>query len=280
MFDDQSEFIQINLSADRDAMNATALVPEVAEHLGGNDRPAPPELPADVRSANVMLRIGRCPIVLDLAAVYAASGRELPPEYAIASPHRLCLIILAVGLLNEGSFERVARIGLRVQLPNDRRFQILSMFPRPELIRVIEGGLTCHADIQMDGQAEVSSDSPLGVLNTGLPFGVSVSAGAGGWLLGRVSFAVYSRVVDAVGICDSQGQWVLTRQDKPLDGRSHLFGLVVSVPRRASVLELKANVYAILSNLTSLYTWPVRLEQPNWTDLTVLIQKSLPRDPR
>ncbi len=185
--------------------------------------------------------------------------------------------LLAVGVLNEGSYERIRRIGLRVQLQDDPRVRIFDMFPRSELISLLQGGLQCHLDVQMDGQVEVASDTPLDLFQVGLPFGVSVSAGTGGWLVGRLSFAVYSRVVDVIGIGDNQGQWVLTRQDKPLEGKTHLFGLVVSARKAARALGLKASVYAIVSKLTSLYTWPVRLEQPDWIDLPVLISDTVPR---
>ncbi len=275
MVDERIEWDDIHLMADRHAVNKDALVPELGQHLGGKTEVSPLQLPADVRGVNITLRICERPYAVDLAALCADAKQALPPEYAAAIPHRLCLILIAVSVMNEGSYERIQRIGLQVQLPDDPRVRIFGMFPQPELVSVIQGELTCCADVQIDGQANVPAELPLGCVQIRLPFGVSVQTGAGGRFVGRFSFSVYSRAVAAVGLGDSQAQWVITRHDRPLDGHPHLFGLIVSTRKVARALMLKANVYAIVSNVTSLYTFPIRLQQPVWKDIPVRIEKAV-----
>lgn len=271
---DATDYEYLDLSGPENGVNLAAVLPEPTRHLGGEPLP-PPRLPGEVEGASLRLRIGRRPIALDLRAVYDAVDRPVPEEYAARRRrHKLCLVILSVGVLNEGSYESLRRLGLRVQFPDDPRIRIFDMFPRPELVTLFEGGLTFRADLRMDGQAE-----PPGASEPGKSFrlepGPILNATAAGWVAGRLSFAVYSRVVDAVGVGDFQGQWVLRRQDKPLHGKDLLFGLVVSAPKDSDALALQASVYAVVTNLSTLFTFPVRLEQKNWTDLAVEIQKKL-----
>ncbi len=93
MSEDQRDFTDIALSVAQDAVNAAALIPEGETHLGGAEEPPPLRLPAEIEGVYVTLRIGRRPIAFDLASLYTAAGKSLPPQYAIASPHRLPALV-------------------------------------------------------------------------------------------------------------------------------------------------------------------------------------------
>lgn len=271
-----SEFLDVPLTVGGNAANTAALLPD--RKMLGPKPPPRAELPADICGMGVTLRIGRAPLALDLAQLYTATGRDFPPEYDAASPHRLVLLMFTVGVLNEGSFERIRRFGLRVMLPPDPRYRIFDLLPRQELLTRFEANLEgranleCRADLGIDGQVELPAEASPLPLPLGLPFGVSAAAGVTARVIGRLSFAVHSRLVDAIGDGDTQAQWVLTRQDLPLDGRTHRFGMVVSVPVAETEVKPKVNVYAIVSRLSSLHTWPVRLEDPDWHELKARIE--------
>jgi hypothetical protein len=274
---DDRDFEEVRLELARDACNLEAVLPPPEyQDMGGETVPEEPPIPDEIRSVCVTLRVGRRPLVVDLAALpqRAVAGEAAPGS----RPPRLCLVLVSVAALGDGIEESLRQVGLTVELPEDKKgIRIFDLFPKPEYIRQFGADLSCHFDLSGAQPADAggSTDASPGVKDAGV-LGLRTQLSCS--IDGQLSFGVYTQVVDAVGVGDYRGQWVLTRQKEPLAGRDHLFGLVVSVPTAQRTLAFKVKVHAVVTYWTTLYTFPIRLEQKGWTSLSTRILTELPSE--
>lgn len=217
----------------------------------------------DIRDKHVRLRIGNRPLARNLRVLYKLSNRKLPEDLEVFMSYDIWLLTHAVSVIQEDGFKKIQQVGYQMCFPDDPKVTVIEMLPQTRFIRKIGTSLESETDIKISGQASVP-DSLTQLLDhvDGLSFGGKLTVCNHANIAIRLSFAVMSPVVLAVGVGDSNSEWVFTRQQQPLLGDQLMIQLVLT-PKYLEKLNFRARVYATISTFNFL---PVRLKS-NWIEL-------------
>ena len=188
----------------------------------------------DIDQGKVFIRAGSRPIALDVVDFYIRSSRATPPELQqLAMEYRLILLIHTVSVIKDPGWVSVARLGFQVRFPDTPRITVHDVIPRARFVDRLSGhlGWTFGGDLNASGKFELPPvESPIGAaIPMDLGGHASVKAGVEAALAGRISFAVASPEIQAIGSGDSFSQWEITKDSGPLEGE-HVFMQILLVP--------------------------------------------------
>lgn len=246
------------------ALDPDLLVPPTERHLGPE-----PQIERD----NVEVRIGRRPFVRSLRALYESSGRQVPPGMEIYEAYQLWLLTHAVSVLKEPGRRDVRRLGYEVAFPDEPRVTVVELFPQSRFVKKlgaeVESSLVFEAGVELNGQAAPPEAlTELMKQVHPLSFGGKAAAKAEiatkGEFVARLSFAVMTPIIEAVGVGDDYSQWVFTKDARPLVG-DHIMMQVLLVPSGLRELEFRARVSATTTTFNLL---PSK-RRSEWIDLSV-----------
>jgi hypothetical protein len=231
--------------------------------LGGQ----PPDArEADATFRSIRFRVNRRPIARNARALAEARGQVVPPELEVLASYDSWIIQYAVSAIEDRGLASVLSIGFQVELPNVDGVTVVDLLPQTQFISWFDGELRAEADVSFAGEARTASPAPRAPTGDSFAFGggARLSVGGEAHVLGRLSFAVQTASVVAVGQGDVRSEWVLSRQQRPLVG-DHLLFQTVLTPKHFSKLETKGRLYALVAG-------PMPFTRPrvssDWIDLT------------
>lgn len=252
-----------------DSLDPDLLIPPSERHLG-------PE--TQIERDNIEVRIGRRPFVRSLSALYESSGQEVPRGMEIYKAYKLWLLTHSVSVIKEPGRRDVRRLGYEVAFPDEPRVTVVEVFPQSRFVKKLgaelESRFMFEAGVELNGQAappEAITEllKQVHPLSFGGKAGAKAEIVAKGDFVGRLSFAVMTPIIEAVGVGDDYSQWVFTRDTRPLVG-DHIMMQVILVPNGLRELQFRARVSAI----TTTFNLLPNKRRSEWVDLSV----PLPRD--
>ena len=252
-----------------DAVDPDLLVPPSERHLG-----AKPQIEQD----NIEIRIGQRPFVRSLRALYESSDRDVPPGMEIFTSYKLWLLTHAVSVVKEPGRKDIRRLSYEVSFPEEPRVTVVEVLPQSRFVKKVgaelESRFVFEAGVKLNGQvAPPESITELMKQVHPLSFGGKAEAKAEiatkGDFVGRLSFAVLTPVIEAIGVGDDYSHWAFTKDIKPLIG-DHIMMQVILVPKNLKELQFRARVSATTTTFNLL---PGK-RQSKWIDLSV----PLPRE--
>jgi hypothetical protein len=216
----------------------------------------------DIRKNNVTVRIGSTPIVIDLVQIYQRSGRQLPADLAFfADSYRMWMIQYHVNAMEEPGRDRIRQLGFEVRLPEGERhpeFTVVSVLPQTAFVTrlQVDGRLECSADLDLSAGAKLPGavTELVKELDVGAELGgaAKFQVSSGAKIAGRISFAVVTATIAAIGEGDTYSQWVLQREDRPLTG-GHCFVQVALVPEVVKQVSVECRVSAVVTSAFGLF---------------------------
>lgn len=262
--------LDVTLSPE-DVLDPDLLVPPSERHLG----PEPV-----LERGNIEVRIGRRPFVRSMRALYESSGRQVPLGMEVFKAYKLWLLTHSVSVVREPGRGDIRRLGYEVAFPDEPRITVVELFPQSRFVKKLgaelESRFVFEAGVELNGQA-VPPEAVIELLKQVQPLSFGGKAGAKaeiatrGGLVGRLSFAVMTPIIEAVGVGDDYSQWVFTKDTMPLVG-DHIMMQVVLVPNVLRELQFRARVSAT----TTTFNFLPSKRRSRWVDLSV----PLPRDVR
>jgi hypothetical protein len=265
--DNDDQAVEEIILSSESAVDPQLLVPPSLRHFGG----AKP----DVAFGALKFRIGRRPSASNLWEVYQTANLPQPEKDRIEvyNGYQQWLVVQAVGIIRDGGYERIDALGIEISFATKSRVAIRALFPQTQFITNLEGsiGLNCTANLNLSGSL---SPSDLGTmlgkeLPLTIPFasaGASFKVSGQANLVGRLSFAVCTPLITAIGTNDNECRWRFERDRQPLVG-DHLLAMVVRAPRRETNLDYTVRISAEVSTQTTLWPW--------WRETDMLKSKTL-----
>lgn len=235
------------------AVDPDLLVPPSQRRFGG----------PEVEFSRIRIKIGERPIARDLRTLYQLTKRELPGNLEVFRSYRLWMVTHAVSIVDQATIRSVRQVGYQMRLPNEPCVTVVEMFPQTRFVKKVEGKWETRADLEIDGKASVP-DTVTELLDhfEGLTLGGKVTIATKVGLIGRLSFAVFTPVVQAVGVGDRQSEWIFERSDEPLIG-DQLMVQILLVPKHVDRVEFEARAHAVVSTFNLI---PTRLNS-EWIPL-------------
>lgn len=221
----------------------------------------------DVEAGRIRLRIGERPVARNLRVLYELSKREVPADLEVFISYDIWLLTHSISVVKEGGFKQIRQLGYQMKFPDRPRVTVLEVLPQTRFVTNVGGFFKGEADIQLNGQAAVP-DSITHLLDyvEDLSLGGKVTLSNQINLVGRVSFAVMTPVIQAVGAGDSSSEWVFIKDEQPLLG-DQLMTQMILTPLRLNKLKFKARLYATISSFNLI---PARF-QSDWIDLECIL---------
>ncbi|MHC2069747.1 hypothetical protein ACYFX5_19925 [Bremerella sp. T1] len=235
------EFLDISLSA-REAFDENLLVAPSARKFGSEDG-------GDLPLEDIRFRIHRRPVAYNFRSLLAKSSKTIPDNFGVFDAYDIWLIEHTFSVVKMGGYKHVEQVGIHVSLPTSPRFTVLNVLPKSEFVTHLKLGAGIEADIAVDGRLAV----PESALNDLLEFEELTAGGRLTFspevsLVGRVSFSLISRTVQAVGGGDNESLWIFERPfgGTPMFGEQTVVQVVLS-PRRRKTIKLKTSLFATVS---------------------------------
>jgi hypothetical protein len=264
----QEDMLDVVLSMEA-VLDPDLLVPPSERHLGPE-----PQIERD----NIEVRIGRRPFVRSLRALYESSGQEVPRGMEVFTAYELWLLTHSISMVKEPGRRDVRRLGYEVTFPDEPRVTVVEVLPQSRFVKKLgaelESRFVFEAGVELNGQvaapeiitALIKQVHPLSFGGKGA---AKMEIATRGDFVGRLSFAVMTPIIEAVGVGDDYSQWVFTKDTKPLVG-DHIMMQVILVPLGLRELQFKARVSATMTTFNLL---PSK-RSSTWIDLSV----PLPRE--
>lgn len=195
----------------------------------------------------IRVRMGERPTARNVRKMFEAEGKELPADLKVYAAYDIWLVGMSVGVLKEGGWQSVKRLGLQVELPSSPRFVVIGMAPETRLIVRGNAGLECRLELGANGGLAVP-DAVSAAVKAALPVTAEASASAKVSAKSgvNVSFSVISPAIIAVGKGDRRVEWVIEDADGPLLGDQELCFTVLT-PIVADEIEMTARISATIS---------------------------------
>lgn len=221
----------------------------------------------DIEAGRIRLRIGERPVARNLRVLYELGKREVPADLEVFLSYDIWLLTHTISVVQEGGFKQIRQLGYEMQFPDKPKVTVLEVLPQTRFVTKVGGCLKGEADIQLNGQVAVP-DSITHLLDyvEDLSFGGKVTLSNQLNVVGRVSFAVMTPVIQAVGVGDSRSEWVFIKDENPLLGDQHMTQMILT-PLRLKKLKFKARLNATISSFNLI---PARL-QSEWIDLECIL---------
>lgn len=234
---DPDELLDVELTLD-DAFDPRTFVAPSQRKLGGTG--------ADVESKRIRFRVGRRPVARNLRRLYEIGDRKMPTGLEVFDAYDLWLLENHFSVLKEGGFEYVQQVGMQVRLAETPRCTVLSVLPKTEFVKHVGVDLRAEADVAVDGRLSVP-DVAVEFLSTfeELSAGGRLSLSSSASVVGRISFALMSTAIQAIGVGDNESTWCFERllSGAPLIGDQMVMQVLLT-PRRLRKLSLSATVFA------------------------------------
>jgi hypothetical protein len=210
----------------------------------------------------IKVRLGERPTARNVRRLFEAEGKELPPELKVYGGYEIWLIGLTLGVIKEGGWQAVTRLGLQVELPKIPRFIVIGLAPETRMIVRGKVGFECNAEVGANGAIAVPEAASAAIqtllpatANGSMTAHLSVQAGL------NLSFSVLSPSTIAVGKGDRRAEWIIEASAGPLLGDQELFFTVLT-PIVAEEIQMTALVKATVSTFDLL---PCLLQTPEMT---------------
>jgi hypothetical protein len=218
-----------------------------------------PRPEGEVVHKRIRVRLGDRPTARNVRRMFEAEGKELPAGLKVYAGYEIWLIGLNVGVIKEGGWQSVTRLGLRVDLPKNPRFIVVGLAPETKMIVRGKVGFECNASLGANGS--LTLPDVLGAAGAPVPAAVETSAGAkiSAQAGVNLSFSVLSPAVIAVGKGDSRAEWVIEDSAGPLIGDQELYFTVLT-PIVTDEIRLSARVNATVATFDLL---PCLLQTPD-----------------
>lgn len=239
MTDDES--IEVTLGPS-EAFDKALLVPPNGRKLG-------PDSGRDLPFDNIRIRVHRRPVAYNLRHLFELSDRPLPENYGVFNAYDLWLLQHSFSVVREGGYKHVQQIGIHVRLPETPRYTVLNILPKTEFVKHGSLGLGLEADVAVDGRVSIPQVSLKdGYLVKELSAGGRITLIPEASFVGRISFALISPSIQAVGVGDNESMWVFERTygSDPLWGEQTVMQVVLA-PRRRKKIAITTSIYATVS---------------------------------
>ena len=221
---------------------------------------------ADIEKA-IQLRVGNRPFARSMTKLFKAQGKKLPADLA-ALAGECYLIVHSVGIVAERYDDMIRTIGYQAEF--DGQGNTIELLPATKFHKWISGGNKFEAGLAVDGHAKTPSiDTEL----TGAPISLGgkaelrVSNKAD--LVGNISMALQTAVIQAVGQSSSVVTWQLDQDDKLMVGDQTLLQTVM-VPSSRKNMSFKLSAFAVVD--AGWFRRAVRLNTPNVSADVVLAE--------
>jgi len=195
----------------------------------------------------VRVRLGERPTARNVRSMFESQGKPFPPELSVYRGYEIYLIGLAVGIIKEGGWQAVKRLGLRVELPDSPRFIVIGLAPETRLVSRGSLGFQCNANVGLNGGIELPASALSSVSFPPVAANAEARATVAAHVAMNLSFSVMSPATVAVGKGDRRAEWVIDAADEPLLGDQELFFTVLAPPI-ADEIELSASILATISS--------------------------------
>jgi hypothetical protein len=204
-----------------------------------------------------VLSVGNRPFARSLRKLYALRGEKMPPEMA-ALRGEVYLVTHAIGLLSRDGKQGVDALTYRASFGDPG--STVELFPNTRFKEFFSTTTQFEAGLSADGHAKLPSqigELAADVINLGASAELHLGTKAG--VVGKLSMAVKSPTIQAVGHASNEVTWQLAREDDPLLGDQILVQTVL-VPRGAERLTYRIQASAVID--PGWFRSPVRIETP------------------
>lgn len=224
----------------------------------------------DIQSGQIRIRIHRRPEARNLRALYESSGKKLPPGLDVFLAYDIWVISTSISVFPDSNARHVRELGYEIEFPDKRdgpRITVLELFPETKFITRVETGFEALADFQIGAEATLPEGNELtgNVENFGLNAKLSVSTKMKAAC--RIGLSIRTRSVVAVGKGDCRSEWLLKKEDDPLEG-DFSFILVLLTPRVPRALKFRARAYATVAPPWTQFFRPSLKERSKWVNLS------------
>ena len=264
----QMQMIELTLTPE-DAIDPDLQVPPSERHSGPK---------ADVEKDNIEVRIGYSPFAYSLGELYERAGRQLPPDMEVFRSYRIWVVRHTISVSKEPGNKDVRHLKYEVRFPREPKVTIKEVFPQTQFVDKFKVDLNneflFEAGINLEGEASPPQAVTEMLEHTeSLSFGGKADAklklSTSNKVVGRLSFAVKTPIIQATGTGDYYSQWQFTKYEQPLIGE-HKTIQILLVPKNVDELSFKARVSATITTFNMLPD----TRRSNWVKLSV----SLPRE--
>jgi len=206
----------------------------------------PSALPDEIQVNGLRIGIGDRPLPRNLRKLYEKSHAEIPPDLAVFDSYDLWLIPHSVGILRKFGSAKVKSVGYEADFQDAEQVYTLDMLPQTRFVSFVGGELKAEADVGVEGHAQLP-ETARAFLNSLESLGgdASLRFSSEAKLLGRISFAVMSPVVQSIGVGRQRISWQLDVDEKPLLGDQMLLQ-TIAVPAGTPEVKFKAKAYALI----------------------------------
>lgn len=231
----------------KDSIYPDLSIPVLEKHLG--DAP-------DIEDENIRIRVGTRPIVRDLGALYQGTGRPVPAEMQdLFTGYRVLLLNHSMSVLREQGRKNISSIGFEVSFPESPRITIIDLFPRTTFVQnvgaTLDSSFVAEAGIGVNGRlstpplvTELLSQIDDMSMDAKLNCKLQLSNKAG--FVAKFSYAVLSPLVQAIGVGDTHGQWIIDKKSRPLLG-DLIFSQTILAPKNSSGIKFKVRASATIT---------------------------------
>lgn len=188
------------------------------------------------------------PIALRLRSVFAALGRDVPPEVDLYRRFEVWLVPNRVNLLRRRGLAEITSLGLECEYLNDERTCCLvGLLPEARFVTCgeIAGTMECRGAFSAAGEL-MGSVSRLATQSQAENIeqqGLTFSVAAAGDVSVNFKLRVASPRIAAVGVGSGRAEWRFDLDQDPLFGQDIETWSVVVLPKRQRRLSLRLRMY-------------------------------------
>jgi hypothetical protein len=222
------------------------LLPPSPRRLGTPDRAQPG--PGSIRiDEELEILIGDRPMVYRLADLYREGHQNVPPDpntFPIYDRAEFWVIIHALGVMKRRGAADLACVGYIADFGHKITVGTVGMAPESSYVE----NLRMQTALGVEGNFELPNTVTdlLEAVKTLAP-GIELKLTANVKFVGKLDFAVRTRVISAVGIGRSSCEWLFRRGREDLFG-NHLMVQLIRVPPDTSSVSCTAKAYAQIKN--------------------------------
>jgi len=189
-----------------------------------------------------------------LLDLYKRNGRVLPKNNEIFDEFDIWVVAHAIGVVDRGGWSSVVggsveAVGYQASFEEALAYTV-ELLPEPKFVTNIGGELKVLAEIGLEGRARVP-DTMREILNApgeALGGDARMELLTDAKVVGRISFAVWTPKIQAVGLCHSRCEWVFNRTDEPLLNNQLMYQTIL-VPAGTKTLTMEIRGYALIRTI-------------------------------
>jgi hypothetical protein len=257
------ETIDIELNA-LNAIDKFLLIPLEDANLGEE---------FDIENETFKVRLGIRPIFLNLFNVYLKQHKSIPEGLSIFDQYDIWLVNYGVSVIKSGGWKKIEQLGLEIRYPSgpeDIKVIIINNMPSTSFKTVATGQLSFNAGIDLTGKVGAKIDEVK--IDDFFDLGFNGKLGVSSTMKNSflIKFDLITANIISTGIGDSQGEWILNKDEQPLLG-DQLFSQTILTPKGISSLGAKGRISCVITG--PMGSFPVKLKG-EWNDLSLLESQS------